>query len=123
MAHHGTHPFQNIGAEEWAEKLGLGATNKFPEGKIDEHDEGEIKIGITEKDGTVVLAFGKNINWIGFTKEQAKQIAFSLLSKSDWSFFGNMKKWLDAYEKDHPEQPEFSANSIMNWIHSQPSTT
>lgn len=60
----------------------LGATGNFPEGKITDDDEGEIRIGITKKDDTVIIDFGKPIAWIGFTKEQAKDIGEALIKKA-----------------------------------------
>lgn len=58
----------------------LGATGQFPEGKITEEDEGEIRISIGHAPGKVIMDFGeKPIKWIGFNPVQAKQIAMSLL--------------------------------------------
>lgn len=60
----------------------IGATGNFPDGKLNSSDEGEIQIGIKQIDGRVVMNFGKPIEWIGFTKEQAVQIAESLIKNS-----------------------------------------
>lgn len=70
MAHHGPSPFDD-----------LGATGKFPEGHLTDDDEGEIKIAIGLKDGKVVMDFGKPVHWIGFTREQALDIATSLIKQ------------------------------------------
>lgn len=72
MAHHGTGPFS-------AEML-LGATGAFPQGKLTKEDEGEIRIAVGQRDGKVILDFGKPIAWIGMDAEQAAQIAESLAS-------------------------------------------
>lgn len=61
----------------------IGATGEFPDGKLTDDDEGEIRIGITEKDNVIVLDFCKPISWIGFTKEQAIQIAQTLIDKAN----------------------------------------
>ena len=112
MAHHGTNPMSDFNSDELkkmfeqqsddgfkksmaasqSERLNellmknkmpdLGATGNFHDGKLNENDEGEIMVGITEYDGRVIMNFGKGIRWIGFTKEQAKQIADSLLKHS-----------------------------------------
>ncbi len=66
-----------------AEKGQFGATGNFPDGKLTTDDEGEIQIGITQVDGRVVMNFGKAITWIGFTKEQALQIADSLIKHAE----------------------------------------
>jgi len=74
MAHHGSTPFdRNPG--NLARDLGLGATNQFPQGKLTPEDEGEIRIAIGQKDGKVVVDFGKPIAWVGFDPEQAESFA------------------------------------------------
>lgn len=57
-----------------ANQLGLGPTGQFPEGKLIEHDEGELKIGIATYQGKVVINFGTPIAFIAFTAEQAEEI-------------------------------------------------
>lgn len=63
----------------------FGATGKFPLGKLTPEDEGEIRIGITHTNpeggalGKVIIDFGKATTWIGFTAEQAHEIARTLL--------------------------------------------
>lgn len=57
----------------------LGATGQFPEGKVTKEDEGEIRLAIGSKTGTVFIEFGKPVAWIGFTPQQAMQIASTLL--------------------------------------------
>ena len=59
----------------------LGATGKFPDGKITETYEGEIKIGITISQGNIIVEFGKPVHWFGMTKDQAKDFAELLLEK------------------------------------------
>ena len=61
----------------------LGSTGNFPDGKLTENDEGEIAIGITEKDGRVIIAFGKPIEWIGFTAEEVKDLGKLLIQKAN----------------------------------------
>lgn len=66
------------------EILGLGATGKYPNGKLDEHDEGEIKIAIAADPANrcVRIDFGKPVAFIGFTPEQAREIADMLTEKA-----------------------------------------
>ena len=64
----------------------LGATGEFPEGKVTPEDEGEIKIAIGSKTGTVCMEFGKPIAWIGFTPQQARQIAVTLMEHAAHSY-------------------------------------
>jgi hypothetical protein len=60
----------------------LGATGNFPGGKLTDHDEGEIRIAIGHKNGKVVVAFGKPISWIGFSPEQARELAEHIIKHS-----------------------------------------
>jgi len=59
--------------------LGLGATGRFPEGKITKSDEGETRIAVAAVDGKVVIDLGKPTAWIGFTPELARNLAASLV--------------------------------------------
>ena len=68
--------------QQIAKEASLGATGAFPEGKLTQQDEGEIKIAVTVTDGKVVLAFGKPVAWIGFSPRQARQIAELLRQRS-----------------------------------------
>lgn len=58
----------------------FGATGKFPEGKLNATDEGEIQFGIAADvaANTVVLNFGTPVVWLGLTPAQAIAIADSL---------------------------------------------
>lgn len=75
--------------DAWAEMVRkyekqFGATGRYPDGKLNENDEGEIALGIATHEGKVIMNFGDNpIKWIGFTKEQAKLIGESLIKKSE----------------------------------------
>ena len=88
MAHHGNEdskPTENPNILDFLEEVNklknklndekLGATGKFPQGKLTENDEGEIKISIGSSKGKVVIDFGKSIAWIGFDPQQAHEIA------------------------------------------------
>jgi hypothetical protein len=60
----------------------LGATDRFPEGKLAPEDEGEIRFGVTVKDGKVVIAFGKPVAWIGMTVAQARELGQLILERA-----------------------------------------
>lgn len=84
--HHSSNPsdFPQDVADAFGVKL--GATGKFPEGKLTESDEGEIAFGITHKNGKVVVSFGKPVAWVGFGPAQATELAgllrkYALLAK------------------------------------------
>lgn len=53
----------------------VGATGRFPQGKLNANDEGELAMAITHKDGKVIIDFGKPTAWIGFDPQQAIQLA------------------------------------------------
>lgn len=59
----------------------LGATGQFPEGQLNDDDEGEIRIAIGSTEGKVVMDFGKPVAWIGFTPEQARDASELLLKQ------------------------------------------
>lgn len=61
----------------------FGATGQFPRGKLHESDEGEIRIGVTVKSGTVVLAFGKDVSWVGMPPRQARDLGRMLIARAD----------------------------------------
>lgn len=57
----------------------LGRTGKFPRGKINNNDEGELLIAIgTDKD-KVIIEFGDPVKWMGMYSEQAIAMAETLL--------------------------------------------
>lgn len=55
--------------------LPLGDTGRFPEGHLNEHDEGELNIAIAHIGPNVILRFGKPVAWIGVPARQARQMA------------------------------------------------
>jgi hypothetical protein len=102
MAHHSSElfnpefpeEFQKMVTDKLDKRLGnhltklsqhesFGATGEFPQGKLNEDDEGEIRLGVSNFKGKVVMNFGKSIAWIGFDAEQARKIAEILLKHAD----------------------------------------
>ena len=73
MAHHGSIP------PDIAKEMGLGATGEFPQGKITEDDEGEIKLAVYHRENKVIMDFGKSTAWIGFDAQQAGELASTLI--------------------------------------------
>ena len=58
----------------------LGATNKFPRGKLHPGDEGELQFAIgRDSKGLVHVNFGKDVSWFALPPETAIQLAKSLL--------------------------------------------
>ena len=65
------------------EMFGLGPTGEFPEGKLTDQDEGEIKFAVGYTDGKVVIDFGGPVAWVGMSRDQAKELARSILKYAD----------------------------------------
>ena len=70
-------------SKEFIESMGLGATRKFPEGKIHSTDEGEIRMAIARQNDKVVIHFGTPTAWIGMGKEQAIQLGKTIIEKAE----------------------------------------
>lgn len=61
----------------------LGPTGKFPRGKFNDGDEGELKIAVGVNDRTVFLTFGKSVSWIGMSSEDARKMAVYLMKQAN----------------------------------------
>lgn len=83
----------------------LGSTGKFPNGKLNENDEGELAAAISVVKGEngikkVVINFGdKKINWLALMPEQAEAFAGGLI----------------AYAKIAKEQDEEDSDTGSSW--------
>ncbi len=55
----------------------LGATGEFPDGKISDDDEGELRLAVTgdQRTGNVIIDFGKPVVWMALPAEQAVGLA------------------------------------------------
>jgi hypothetical protein len=73
-------------------QLQLGATGQFPEGKLGGEDEGEIRLAVGVHEGNVVVNFGKPVAWIGFSPQQARELAESIRQASYRATDGEAKK-------------------------------
>lgn len=62
---------------------GLGATGRYPQGKLNEDDEGELQFGIARDGSKIVFNFGKSVHWIAMDTALAKQIAALLMKHVD----------------------------------------
>jgi hypothetical protein len=62
-------------------KRTLGATGRFPEGKLNDDDEGELRLGVAydKLDGIVRIEFGKPVAWVGLPPSQAIEFARVIL--------------------------------------------
>jgi hypothetical protein len=69
--------------EELGRQLGLGGLGTYSQGKLDPHDEGDIRMAVTNARGRVLVNFGKPVTWFGLTPEEARALATLLLKHAD----------------------------------------
>ena len=65
-------------------KREFGATGRFPQGKLNDGDEGELRLGVAydRLDGIVRVEFGKPVAWLGLPPPQAIQFAKMILANA-----------------------------------------
>lgn len=58
---------------------------KYPRGKINPHDEGELglRIFIDDATSTVIVDFSKPVIWVGFSAADARHIAAMLVQQAE----------------------------------------
>lgn len=88
MAHHSTHEDDSILRAVFGKQLpaaALGATGEFPQGKLADDDEGEIRFAVAadKNAGKVIIDFGSPVTWVGMDPEQASQLGDTLRKKAD----------------------------------------
>lgn len=76
MSHHSDNPEQEIAMSEAFKKL----FGEYPDGRLREDDSGAVPLAIAHEKGRVTMQFPRNLNWIGFTPEQAIDIAQGLIN-------------------------------------------
>ena len=88
MAHHSSDPamrdFDRQRMELAAQQMRLGATGRHPLPSVSPDDEGEIQMALSHDAGKrkVYLNFGKPVAWIGFSPEQAADLAEAILAQT-----------------------------------------
>lgn len=76
MSHHSSDgPFDRKPASDLMKKL-LG---EFPDGKLNPSDEGATAIQIGRESDRVIIQFPNPTKWIGFTPDQAIELAKSII--------------------------------------------
>lgn len=53
----------------------LGETGRFPDGKLNPSDEGELQFAVGHENGSVVLSFGKPVAWMAMPPKTAEHFA------------------------------------------------
>jgi len=52
---------------------------KFPQGKLNKEDKGELAIVIGKEDGCVKVTFPKPVDWIALTPDDTVELAFIMI--------------------------------------------
>ncbi|HXB11189.1 MAG TPA: hypothetical protein VNZ45_04330 [Bacteroidia bacterium] len=60
----------------------FGATGKFPQGKLDPNDEGELSFGIGNDGKLVHVNFGKPVIWFALEPDDAIRIGNGLIEQA-----------------------------------------
>lgn len=63
----------------------LGATGRYPFGKVGQHDAGELRLGVAvdHQQGIVHIDFGTPVTWIGLEESKVREFAAMLIEKAD----------------------------------------
>ena len=57
----------------------LGATGRFPHGRYQPDDEGELRFVVGSTPGKVRIDFGKPIEWLAMPPDKAREFAQALM--------------------------------------------
>ena len=55
---------------------------KYPRGKLNTEDEGQIAVGVAVDGDVVVLAFPTPVAWVGMPAEQAEELAETIKQRA-----------------------------------------
>ena len=61
----------------------LGATGEFPQGKLNQDDEGGLIVAVAVENGKVLVRFGKEVAWIGLEPSLAYEFGFALVEHAN----------------------------------------
>jgi len=76
MSHHGNWDDE---AKRAMSKVMADIFGEFPNGQLNKDDEGALACAVGHEKGVVKLLFPKSVAWIGFTPEQAIDLAQDLI--------------------------------------------
>lgn len=60
-----------------------GPTGEYPDGQLNENDEGELRIQVSHEKGNVVLNFGKKVEWFAMPAKQVDSLCEMLQQHAD----------------------------------------
>lgn len=73
MSHHSSEPNKAL-SDAMRQLMG-----EYPNGRLNEQDAGALAMSVGIEDGRIVMRFPKPVAWIGFTGDQAMEIAQELI--------------------------------------------
>ena len=76
MSHHGNNEDREQELSATMKKL----FGEYPNGRLNADDQGAVAVAIGHENGAVTMQFPRNLNWIGFTPDQAVDIAQTLIT-------------------------------------------
>ena len=59
----------------------IGPTGEYPDGKLNENDKGELRIGMAVDGDVLIIDFGKSITWLGLDKSSLQSLIDILTEK------------------------------------------
>jgi hypothetical protein len=62
----------------------IGPTDRYPDGRLSPDDEGELRFGVTEHGGKVIVDFGTPVHSLGLTKAQACDLGRLLITRAGY---------------------------------------
>lgn len=71
--------FKTVEMWDGEENEKLGPTGRFPDGKVSEHDQGELQFAVYHKDGKVIVEYGTSVTWVGLDPNSAINFGNALL--------------------------------------------
>ena len=57
----------------------IGATGRYPQGQLDDSDEGELTLAVSCEGDIVRIDFGKPVAWLAMSREEAAGLAQLLM--------------------------------------------
>lgn len=75
MSHHGNNPELAAAMSDLMKSL----MGEYPDGRLNKDDAGAVAMAVSSEGSVVRLDFPKPVTWVGFTGDQAMQLAQDLM--------------------------------------------
>jgi hypothetical protein len=60
----------------------MSAMADYPRGRLQDDDEGELTFAMYWRDQTFIIDWGKDVKWIGMSREEAQEFALAILRQT-----------------------------------------